>query len=219
LSIFPNGAYLTTHAQYDQCGSVRKTWDARDTTLTNPSQLSYSDAFSDDVSRNTYAYPTSMITAVPDSNGAYGSNAAFETTSVYDFNTGRATSTTDANSKTTSFDYTDPLNRLKTVTLPDGGITTFNYSDTPGNLYIETLTKEDSTRNIDTYQFFDGLGRASRSFLSLGAGNYNTTDTQYDNMGRVSRMSNPYISTGSASQINPSDTWTTSVYDALGRVL
>jgi hypothetical protein len=113
FSTFPSGTYLTTHAQYDQCGSVRKTWNARDTALTNPSQISYVDAFSDSVARNTYAYPTSMTTAVPDTNGPYGSNVAFTTSSVYDFNTGKVGSTTDPNSKTTSYDYTDPLNRLK----------------------------------------------------------------------------------------------------------
>src|SRR5260370_41700610 len=75
------------------------------------------------------------------------------------------------------------------------------------------------SRNIDAYQFFDGLGRPNRGFLNIGNGNYNTTDTQYDNMGRILRVSNPYLSTGSASSINPSDSWTTTAYDGLGRVL
>jgi len=215
MSTFPAGTYVVTQAQYDQCGSVRVATDAKG----NQSQVAYLDAFSDGVPRNTYAYPTSVTTAVPDPSGTYGSNAAFVTTSVYDFNTGRSMSTTDANNQTTSFAYNDPFNRLKTVTLPDGGATTYNYSDTPGSLYVETLTKEDSTRSIDAYQFFDGLGRPNRGFLNIGNGNYNTTDTQYDNMGRVSRVSNPYVSTGSASPINPSGYWTTSAYDALGRVL
>jgi len=97
LSTFPNGSYLTSHAQYDQCGSVRKAWDARDTGLTNPSQINYLDAFSDGVPRNTYAFPASASTAVPDSTGTYGSNLALTTTNIYDFNTGKIISTTDPN--------------------------------------------------------------------------------------------------------------------------
>src|SRR5260370_5021783 len=205
MSTFPAGTYVVTQAQYDQCGSVRVATDAKG----SQSQVTYLDAFSDGVPRNTYAYPTSVTTAVPDPSAAYGSNVAFTTASVYDFNTGRSMSTTDANNQTTSFAYNDPFNRLKTVTLPDGGTTTYNYSDTPGSPYVETLTKEDSTRNIDEYQFFDGLGRPNRAFLNTGNGNYNTTDTQYHNMGRILRVSNPSVSPASASAITPSGSWTT----------
>ncbi len=215
LSSFPDGTYPATHAQYDQCGNVRYAWDAKG----NQSQISYSDSFSDGMPRNTYAYPTSTTTAVPDPTGAYGSTAAFSTSTVYDFNSGLVTSASDPNGQTTSYTYSDPLNRVKTVTRPDGGVTTYNYGDSLGSLYVETLTKQDSTRNIDAYQFFDGLGRPNRSFLGVGGGNYHTSDTQYDNMGRVYRVSNPYLSTGSASTINPAGLWTTNAYDALGRLL
>jgi YD repeat-containing protein len=106
--------------------AVRKIWDARDTTLTNPSLVSYADSFSDGTPRNTYAYPTSTTSAVPDS-GLYGSNSAFVTTTVYDFNTGRVMSTTDANAQVTSYDYTDPLNRIKQITVPNGARVRYNY--------------------------------------------------------------------------------------------
>jgi hypothetical protein len=45
--------YLQTHAQYDLCGNLQKTWDSRDTGLLNPSQITYSHTFSDGVPRNT----------------------------------------------------------------------------------------------------------------------------------------------------------------------
>ncbi|HEY8184512.1 MAG TPA: hypothetical protein VIF64_00500, partial [Pyrinomonadaceae bacterium] len=219
---FPNGTYLTTHAQYDQCGSVRKAWDARDTGLTNPSQISYLDAFSDGVPRNTYAFPASASTEVPDSTGTYGSNLALTTTNIYDFNTGKIISTTDPNGKTTSYDYTDPLNRLKQITLPDTGRVRYNYFDTPGDLYIQVLMDEDSSRSIENRRYFDGLGRPIRGFLFDGTPStpWSATDTYYDNMGRVAQVSNPFrVSSPSAAVPAPCSACTTTGYDALGRVL
>ncbi|HEY6243292.1 MAG TPA: hypothetical protein VIX17_05065 [Pyrinomonadaceae bacterium] len=67
-------AYLQTHPLYDLCGNLQKTWDSRDTGLGIPSQIAYSNTFSDGVPRNTYALATSITTAVPDLNGTYGSN-------------------------------------------------------------------------------------------------------------------------------------------------
>src|SRR5258705_5180823 len=221
LSTFPNGTYLTTHARYDQCGSVRTTWDARDTGLTNPSQISYSDAFSDGTPHNTYAFPTSITTAVPDASNVYGSNVAFTTTTVYDYNTGKAISATDANAKTTSYDYTDSLNRLRQVTLPDTARVRYNYFNPPGDLYVQVLSDEDASRSIENRTYFDGLGRPSRSFLNDGTPStpWVVTDTYYDNMGRVSQVSNPYrVSSPSASVPPTCSVCTTNAYDALGRV-
>ncbi|HKB66328.1 MAG TPA: RHS repeat-associated core domain-containing protein [Pyrinomonadaceae bacterium] len=215
------GAYLLTHAQYDQCGNVCKVWDARDTGLTNPSQITYSDAFSDGVPRNTYAFATSITTAVPDPSGIYGSSVAFTTTSVYDFNTGKVFSTTDPNAKTTSYDYSDPLDRLKQVTMPDSGRVRYNYFDAPGDLYVQVLKDEDSSRSIEDRTYFDGLGRPTRSFLLDGTPSmlWLVTDTYYDNMGRVSQVSNPYRVSSPAASVPPTcSICTTSAYDALGRV-
>ena len=216
------GAYLLTHAQYDQCGNVRKAWDARDTGLTNPSQVSYFDAFSDGVPRNTYAFPTSMTTAVPDPNGTYGSNVALTTTSVYDFNTGKVASTTDANAKTTSYDYSDSLERLKQVTMPDGGRTTYTYVDVHQcGPFVETRTLLDTTgRETDSWQFFDGLGRPYlvESLDNQDPNNpYLRVDTQYDSIGRAWRVSSPYRSAGCTSTANPSGRWRQTTFDALSR--
>jgi len=218
------GAYLLAHLQYDQCGNVRQRWDARDTGLTNPTQVSYSDAFSDGVPRNTFAFPTSMTTAVPDPNGTYGSNVALTTTSVYDFNTGKVFSMADANGKTTSYDYSDSLERVKQVNLPDGGRTTYTYVDAHQcGPYVETRTLLDTSgREADSYQFFDGLGRPTRTFAYENQDTNNpylTVDTQYDPMGRAWRVSSPYRSPGCLAAVNPSGQWTTTAYDALGRVV
>lgn len=211
---YPTATWLATHAQYDQCGSVRKSWDARDASLLNPAQIEYS-------SQYAYAFPTQTISPIPDSNGSFGSNTSLTGTSVYDFNTGLVISTTDANSQTTTCEYSDPLNRPTRVNLPDGGSTRHVYAqDSHGN-YIETFTRLDANRETSSRQYVDGLGRASRSFgyENQDPNNpYLTVDTIYDSMGRVSQVSSPYRSAGYDSTPNQSGNWTTTVYDDLGRV-
>jgi YD repeat-containing protein len=94
--------YLQTHAQYDSAGNARNSWDANG----NVSSVDYAAAYQ-------YAYPTSTTSAIPDPSGVRGSSMAFTTSTAYDFNTGLVTSSTNANSQTTTLDYTDALNRLK----------------------------------------------------------------------------------------------------------
>jgi RHS repeat-associated protein len=209
--------WLSTHAQYDQCGSLRTTWDAEG----NQSQTDYTDSFSAGGSRNTYAYPTSATSPIPDSSEANGSSSALVTSSQYDFLTGLVMSSTDANGQTTSFDYNDPLNRLKTITRPTGGgLTTYEYGDSSNNLYIRTQTTLDSSRSFDSYQYYDGLGRAIRS-LSYDAdatSPWIAVDTYYDQMGRVQSVSNPYRVSSPGGATTACGECTTTEYDDLGRV-
>jgi len=203
--------YLQTHAQYDSAGNVRNIYDA----LGNVSTVDYSATYQ-------YAYPTSTTSAVPDPNNNHSSNQPLTSSTAYDYNTGLVTSTTDANGQVTSFQYNDPLNRLKRVDRPSGGgWTTYEYGRAAAGDYVHIQTAQDAATTLQSYQFFDGLGRAYRSFQydpSGGATQWLTSDTQYDAMGRVWRVSaNPYRSTGSDSAINPSGQWTSMDYDALGR--
>lgn len=200
----PGGTWLETHAQNDQCGSPRKSWDA----LGKVSEMSYSSTYH-------YAYPTSTTSADPDGGGPL---ASLTSSVVYDFTSGAVNSTTDANFQTTSFSY-DTISRLSLVTRPTGGGSTiYEYGSTVGSIFKKTRTAQDATRYIETYQYFDGLGRASRSFLNE-SGSYVTSDTQYDNLGRAWRTSNPYRTTSLNDAVNPSGLWMTNTYDALGRVL
>jgi RHS repeat-associated protein len=205
--------YLETHAQYDQCGNVRNAWNERGIL----SQVSYSSTYK-------HAYGTSATTAVPDPTGQHGSNAGFTTSSVFDYATGLALSTTDANGQTTTFSYADeqnvvdPLNRLRKVTRADGGWTSYYFNDVIGNFYSLTTTKIDAARVAQSYQYSDALGRVNRSAVFEGGTNYLVTDTQYDSMSRVWRSSNPYRAQSLGGAVNPSGLWTTSAYDALSRV-
>jgi RHS repeat-associated protein len=205
------GTYLWTHAQFDQCGSVRNSWDANN----NQSQISYSSVY-------YYAYPTTMTSPVPEPTGGHGSNSSLVTTNAYDFYTGLLTSTTDANLKQTSYEYNDALDRLTKVNRPDGGWTSYSYGNNQYGDYVRAQVLQNSSGlATDGYQFFDKSGRPSRSFQYVNSDPNNawlTNDTQYDALGRAWKVSNPYMSTGSNSALNPSGNWTQTLYDALGRV-
>jgi hypothetical protein len=126
---YPTATWISTHARYDQCGSTRYAWDAKG----NLSQTEYGPA-------PQYAYPALTISAVPDPTGIYGQGTSLVSSAVYDLKTGLVTSSTDANDKTTTFEYNDPLNRIRKVNRPDGGWTKTNYTDTFGNTYVQTQT-------------------------------------------------------------------------------
>nr|MDQ3010320.1 hypothetical protein [Acidobacteriota bacterium] len=220
-----NNSYVTMHAQPDQCGGVRKVWDANG----NVAETIYTDNFSDSTSRNSYAYPTQTKTPKPDASGYYASSSELTSATTYDFQSGRATKTTDANSKDTTYSYlgTSQLNRLDTVTLPDGGQTSYEYGDTALSIYVRTRTKQSGTGACsggsatctDDYAYFDGLGRPWRSGHYEASSSWSVKDTQYDTVGRVWKVSNPYTASNLTGALNPSGVWTTMAYDALGRVL
>lgn len=209
------GAYLDTHAQFDQCGSVRIATNERGI----QSQVEYSTTYN-------HAYATQTTSAVPDPSGAHGSSTAFTSSSTFDSTLGVPLTTTDANGQTTTFSYqddsgvTDSLNRLRKVTRPDGGWTKYSFGETLGNLYTMTESKLDATRTVKSYQYEDPLGRASRSFSSEGGDSYIAADTIYDLMGRVWKVSNPYRTTAlnGTADLSHSNDWTVSHYDVLGRI-
>ncbi len=166
-------AYVDTHTQYDQCGNVRKSYDAavRGSVSARVSETEYSTDYQS-------AYPTRTLTPTPDATGQQGANGPLVTSSVYDLDTGLVLSVRDESNYTSSnntevlYSYRDPdnpalvapLDRLRLVTNPDGGWTRYDYGVTPGSLYIRTRTALDSARATDTYQYFDALGRPTRSY-------------------------------------------------------
>jgi YD repeat-containing protein len=104
----------------------------------------------------------------------------------------------------------NPAGRLTKVNRPDGGWTAYAYGMQPDNLFLMTRTAQDQTHNLDAYQYFDKLGRPTRAAQSEGSGSFVYSDTQYDLMGRVRQVSNPYR-TGETVR------WTSTAYDDLGR--
>ena len=60
---------------------------------------------------------------------------------------------------------------------------------------------------------YDGLGRTTESRQYEGSGHYTAVQTQYDALGRAYKASNPFRPWNSETAV-----WTTSAFDALGRV-
>src|SRR5205085_7305468 len=110
---------------------------------------------------NTYAFTTGTTSPVPDPTGVYGSQYSLTSSTIYDFYSGVVASTTDANAKTTTFEYNDTLERVTKINRPDGGRTTYTYVGTHQcGPYVETRTLIDTSgRETDSYQFNDGMGR------------------------------------------------------------
>ncbi|HEX5702345.1 MAG TPA: RHS repeat-associated core domain-containing protein [Pyrinomonadaceae bacterium] len=209
------GLYLETHAQFDQCGNVRNTWNERGIQTATEYSSTYK-----------HAYATQSITAVPDPTGVHGSTTAFTSSSTYDYTTGLTLTTTDANGQVTTLSYqndqgqNDSMNRVRKVTRPDGSWSKYSFGETLGNLFTLTETQQDATRVLKAYEFVDPMGRISRSFGGEGGANYIATDTIFDQMGRVWKVSNPYRTTtlNGVADLSHTTDWTVSHYDAMSRV-
>lgn len=179
-------------------GEARGNWD----TVTMPAQLA---------GKSTFAFATSTT-------NSFGHTSY----SQFDYSTSLAIDLEDANAKVTTTFYNDSMSRPTLITRPDGGTTTYSYNDTPGNRYVEKQVKQDATRNQTNRQYLDGLGQTIRGYTYDGVGTtpWIAVATEYDALGRVYRVSNPYrTGTNSLSEpVNPSSVWTTTAYDPFNRV-
>lgn len=196
-------AYLKTHAQYDQCGSLRKAWDAKG----NQSQVEYSGTYE-------FAYPTLNTSADPDGGGPL---TTLITSTEYDFSTGLVTATIDANQQRTTFSYNDPLTRLKQVVratddAPVKNQTSYDYNDAARKITVTSDLNIFNDNVLKTETLYDGLGRTVETRTYEGASNYIVVQQQYDTLGRIFKVSNPFRNIGTPD-------WTTTGFDALGRVI
>jgi RHS repeat-associated protein len=91
---------------------------------------------------------------------------------------------------------------------------TFAYDDTARTI----TTTSDLNSNFDgalvSKTLYDGLGRTTETRQYEGGTNYIATQQQYDALGRASKTSNPFRPWQSESPV-----WTTTGFDALGRVI
>ena len=158
--------------------------------------------------------------------GRIGTVPFLTTSFSYDFNTGLVTQTTDPNSQPASFLY-DSAWRLLTASGPSGASTTTKVDkDANGNdqlAYSQQVSYKEkdtdpSPKIITGKSWFDGAGRVIRSGSGAGSSptSFDTTAMQYDALGRVSQVSNPYV--GDVNGIGTPTAWTANEYDNLSRV-
>jgi RHS repeat-associated protein len=220
-----NNTWVETHARYDRLGNLRQRWDANG----NLFEVTFKDSFCNGslcgpagYTANTFGFATGSKSPKPDPAGARGAAAELTSSTVFDYYTGRAYSTTEANGNTTRFEYDDPLDRLTAQVRPDGGRTNIYYSrpDEP-YIYTRTLADLDGGRRLKSEQHFDGLSRPARSFVweNQDAGKpWLTTDTLYDALGRERKVSDTYRSAGPGSAVDAQRPGTETAFDSLGRV-
>ncbi len=210
-SVSVSNGYLVSNNVFFNTGEVQQSTDP----CGNATTYLYS---------STYfgAYPTTVTNALGQS-----------TTYAYDLNSGSVTSIQDPNTNalptTKSYDIMD---RLLSVNYPDGGSTSYCYTDgvttacpsgNAGNApfaVVDTKAITSSTNEISTATV-DGLGRLSQTQLNSDPSGTTYTLTTYDPLGRTSQVYNP-TRCASITSCSSETTWgvtTHTLYDALNRVL
>lgn len=135
-----------------------------------------------------------------------------ETSSTWDYSTGKPKTQTDPNGLTTSITY-NYLGQAEQANLPDGTnvkhvMRLDNSGQNPGaKFYTEVIPTGKPAQRT----FYDMLGRPIRTRSQSFDGSFVQQDTQYDIKGRAFKVSEPYF-------VGDSITWNTTSFDALGRV-
>ena len=179
---------ITATYGYDMAGSLSFTRDA----LEHKQSLSYTDAFSDETNRNTFAYPTVLT----DADG-------YQTFTKYDFNNGLQTFVQTPKPDTEvnvagpiqTFTYDDALRLVHVTNDVNNAFTHYYY----GPNWSATLSTVNDFNSLGyAAQVFDGAGRLIQTASdnpaqtsSNGVAGYRAQWTSYDLMGRMTRQSNP----------------------------
>lgn len=149
--------------------------------LSHETKLSYTDAFSDSVNRNTYAYPTSVKDA-----------DTYESKVKYNFDFGGVTWSRDPKGAAVANTY-DLIGRLQQVTNEVNGAYT-RYVYAPNHLSMQSFTMvNDLSSEFYKMTVVDGHGRVIKEASEHpgSAGGYRGRKNEYDIMGRLVRQSNP----------------------------
>jgi RHS repeat-associated protein len=167
---------------------------------------------------NTYNYPNSTLAcgnAFPTS--VTEAISTLSQSMVWNCTGGVPSSVTDENGNVVSTSYTDPdFWRPNSTTDQQSNVTNLAYG---GETSFESVMNFNSINNStsDTLVTLDGLGRShiSQTKQSSSLTTYDSVETDYDVIGRPSRVTLPY--SGNAGQTNSSAPAVTTSYDALNR--
>lgn len=145
---------------------------------------------------------------------ASSTNALTHTeTRTFDARFGTLLSLTGPNGLTTSWTY-DGFGRKQSETRADGTVTTWTYTlcstaCPPGAKYSLSVA---ATGAPGSTSYYDALNRTTRTETQGFDGTPVRRDTQFDSLGRVAQVSQPYYA-------NATPAWVAFTYDALGRQL
>lgn len=168
---------ITQRIKYNKTGSVIAT----ENHYGHANTFSYTDAFSDSVSRNTFAYPTTIT----DADG-------FSSALQYKFEFGAVTRTQDPKGDVHTLTYDSVGRRDRITNQTSGAYKRWVYS--AANNFVSTFsTIQAGLGEAFEGALFDGAGRYRATQIDHpgSAGGYSTVMINYDVMGRPSAQSNP----------------------------
>lgn len=235
-----SNSYLTTSYAYYDTGQLYTVTDGCGNTncADMPASSTYMGCNGTSVSTHTttYCYSDSYASGTgtpPGQTNAYltkvtrpNTGAAHVQTFTWGYSDGLLRSSTDENSRMTTYQYGDSLLRLTQVDGPDGSETKYAYSDTTPNPSVTTCKLINGTAGATcsatappagwmvSKRVADGLGHSVQAQLASDPDGASYTDTTYDGFGHVWKKKNPYRSAAS-----PTDGTTVYSYDVLGQTL
>lgn len=212
---------ISSYAQYDVAGNAVKAIDA----LGRETSFNFDDNFGapDDGEARTNTPPAELAQQSPLSH-AYAlpksvtDAAGYARYMQYDYYLGRPVDGESINGAHTLLYYNDPLDRLKSGVRAFGvtaeqSQTTINYNDSARTITVTSDLNEYNDNLLKAETVYDGLGRTVKTRKYEDAAQYVLTEQKYDAAGRAFQASNPYRPT-----LGESPVWTTTGYDALGRI-
>lgn len=184
-------ASVTSKTGYDTDGSAVFQIDA----LGHRAEVAYSDSFSDNTTRNTFAYPTAATD--PDQAAQPSPQRSLAT---YEFATGALTRVQGVSPNLSQY----PTGPVQTITYDEIGRVQRETNQTSGayrryvyslgQTWVESFTTiKDATTESYSIQIMDGTGKvyASASDFPGSSGHYRAQHAVFDQMGRVVKSSNP----------------------------
>jgi RHS repeat-associated protein len=207
---------ISTYGQYDIAGNVVKGIDGRG----YATEFLYPDCFgAPNGEAQTSTDPTELGSVTK--SFAYATqvkNALNQSTYVqFDYFLGRVVDAKDVNGIVASGYYDDLLDRPTQVKRAVGTAaeshSLFSYDDSANRTI--TTTSDLNINNdglLVSKLLYDQMGRTIETRQYEGGGSFISVKTQYDVLGRAYKTTNPF-------RQSESELWTTSTFDALGRVL
>lgn len=212
---------VSAYSHYDVAGNVIRTLDPRSTSSNYiVTTIEYNDRFgSPDTEARSNTVPTELSGFSSFAFPTKVTNALGHTAyTQFDYYLGRPVNGEDANGIVAAGYFNDVLDRPTQVRRAAGTAvtnqSTFSYDD--ANRVITTTSDLNANNDnlLVSKALYDGLGRTMESRQYEGGTNYIASQQQYDALGRVNKTSNPFRPWHSETAV-----WTTTVFDALGRVV
>ena len=206
---------LHAYPQYDVAGNVVKVIDPRGYATT----CEFADRFGvPDSEAQGNSAPAELSGLMSYAFATKVTNAAGHISyTQFDYHLGRPVNGQDANGIVASGAYSDSLDRPTQIKRALGtsaaNQTTFEYDDTNRIVTTKNDLNISNDNGIVNKVVYDGFGRNIETQQYESATSYIRTQQQYDALGRADKVSNPF-----RPHLGESAVWTTTVFDALGRI-